>query len=415
MEELHINANDVEKLIIETSGKRCEILPCLSMSDLLYIKAKMKIAKDINYKGLVCGIISRHTDGVFDENEILSLEDDTVSNYISLCVKSDSVLQTYFNELNSDSLYEGFVRAVLKYIDYFDQRDSEVYSATVSSLKLQLSSISQTFRVALKPLYEAVDMNKSYIASFQNVWGESFKSVAKSINDMLDYSSVFENIRSSIQGILQSYSLLPLSEKQKKQLITSYEKWGECGWTLPLHAGISTLSTPPADKKDANGFYKSLTTKEKMEELFRTLSNMKRIKKVDVQEAIDCFEEKHYKACAMILFSMIDSRLIRLQGSNKVRRPTGEKAAENLFNRIKPQEINEELFFTMLNHISILSALMVVFKNANNFKNQYEVINRNFLDHGMLHRNVTRRDCCQLFLLLYNFTQYLNDYIDGEE
>ena len=66
------------------------------------------------------------------------------------------------------------------------------------------------------------------------------------------------------------------------------------------------------------------------------------------------------------------------------------------------------MFFTMLYQINILAALKVVFENGDDFKIQPKVINRNFLDHGMLHKNVRKTDCIMLFLILYNFTRHLN-------
>ena len=49
-----------------------------------------------------------------------------------------------------------------------------------------------------------------------------------------------------------------------------------------------------------------------------------------------------------------------------------------------------------------------VFEKGNDFRKQPEVLNRNFLDHGMLTRKVTRKDCVQLFLLYYNILELLD-------
>ena len=139
---------------------------------------------------------------------------------------------------------------------------------------------------------------------------------------------------------------------------------------------------------------------------------MKHIRKSDIEEAIDCFEGKHYKSCVMIIFSLIDARLIRSQiDSDRKRngqRPSGKTAAVNLFGRIEAQYIDQSMLFTVLNQVNILAALETVFEVGGDFKNQPSIINRNFLDHGMLHRNVTKRDCVMMFLLLYNFTEHLN-------
>ena len=111
---------------------------------------------------------------------------------------------------------------------------------------------------------------------------------------------------------------------------------------------------------------------------------------------------------------MIDSRLIRSQvDSERDRngfRRSGKQAANNLFGRIKTNIINDQMIFTMLDQVNLLEALKTFFDNGNDFKVQPHVLNRNFLDHGMLYRKVIRKDCVMLFILLFNLTQFLNDF-----
>ncbi len=92
-------------------------------------------------------------------------------------------------------------------------------------------------------------------------------------------------------------------------------------------------------------------------------------------------------------------------------RPSGKQAAINLFGRIESKYITESMLFTVLDQVNILAALETVFEAGKDFKVQPTVINRNFVDHGMLYRNVTRKDCIMLFLLLYNFTEHLNSFV----
>lgn len=56
-----------------------------------------------------------------------------------------------------------------------------------------------------------------------------------------------------------------------------------------------------------------------------------------------------------------------------------------------------------MNYVNLFACLKTVFANANDFRREPSVINRNFIDHGMTNRNVRKRDCIQLFLLLNNF------------
>ena len=414
MKDIYFESNDKERLTIDAFGKSCEVTPCLSLTDLLFVKAKMNNSKDIVFDDIVSEIISNHTEGVFNKEEISSL-DDTKHNYITLCVEHDSVLKGYFNEIVVDNVYEKFIRAIVKYAENFNQQHQSLYTASMSSMLTQITSTVKSIMPAMVSTLDASKIVSNTMDPILTSLKANLGSLAKAIK-VLDYSSAFENISSSILKIVKEFQVPSIPEDKKRQLILSYEKWGKLGWTLPPNAAIDTFSTPPVDAKSANKIIGSYTTKTEMNELFCDLLDMKRIKKSDIKEAIECFNDKHYKACAMILFSMMDARLIRLQGSAKKNksRDTGKKAVEKLFNKIDVQGMDERVFFIILNYYNIWSALKIVFKFGDNFKSQYKIINRNFLDHGMLHRKVSRRDCCMLFILLYNFTQYLNDYIDGD-
>lgn len=145
-----------------------------------------------------------------------------------------------------------------------------------------------------------------------------------------------------------------------------------------------------------------------MARLFNELLQMKHVKKSDLNEAIKCFKAKHYKACVLILFPMIDARLIRSQENEKGPRPSGLKAAKNLFSRSEPKYTNEDNVFTMLTGINVFTAIKIFFEHGNDFKDQPMILNRNFLSHGMMHGKVKRKDCAMLFFLLYNLTDFLN-------
>lgn len=124
----------------------------------------------------------------------------------------------------------------------------------------------------------------------------------------------------------------------------------------------------------------------------------------------------------MMLYSLIDGRLIRLQGGPKAqkenpdtkkskRKPvrySGASAVNKInskYNEIHEDEI-ESLFFSNLTRENLFCALAVLYANGNDFREQPDIMNRNFVDHGMLHRKVRRMDCIQLFLAYYNFLMF---------
>lgn len=141
-----------------------------------------------------------------------------------------------------------------------------------------------------------------------------------------------------------------------------------------------------------------------MKELFIELGRLDNLRKDDLQEAILNFENRRYKSCSMILFALIDGKIIRYQ-DKKTYRKVGFYGAKKICNEIESEFSSKNKFFFLLKLININSALEFTFKSAENFKEQPTVVNRNFIHHGMLYGRVRRRDAAQLFLLLYNLIE----------
>ena len=62
----------------------------------------------------------------------------------------------------------------------------------------------------------------------------------------------------------------------------------------------------------------------------------------------------------------------------------------------------------LLSYTNLFACIAEFFAQGNDFKEQPKLANRNFIDHGMLHKDVRRRDCVQLFLLYYNFIEFFD-------
>ena len=111
------------------------------------------------------------------------------------------------------------------------------------------------------------------------------------------------------------------------------------------------------------------------------------------------------------MFGLIDAKIIRLQrkdnGPNG-RRAVGKRAANKVMQKIKNEQNLEKRFFLLLDYENILACFNTVFADAEDFRKQPVVINRNFVDHGMMTKKVIRKDCVQLFLLYYNLLMFLD-------
>lgn len=130
---------------------------------------------------------------------------------------------------------------------------------------------------------------------------------------------------------------------------------------------------------------------------------MKAVKKSDSRELKSCFEARSYKACCMIAFAMLEAKLARLSKN----RATGMKGIKALRNKVENETNVKNTFFFLLHMENLNYSLSAFFENGNNFVKQPEVINRNFINHGMMHRKVYKRDAIQVILAIYNLYQLL--------
>ena len=229
-----------------------------------------------------------------------------------------------------------------------------------------------------------------------------------------DFSELTESVR-RMSGIIsesiQKIRIPMISEERKQELIEAHKLWGSYGWTMnPCAKAKMLFGSMPTDKKTADAIALKQCSAQEMEEIFEFISKNKRVKKVDFKEAVFDYKHRQYKSCALILFSLVDAVLIRLQKKsdlNGKRRKVGLNAVSEARKRTET-DVNIKLFFCAMFYTNLFACLEKVFEGGKDFKNQPDVINRNFLDHGMMTKKVRKKDCIQLFLLYYNMLELLD-------
>ena len=229
------------------------------------------------------------------------------------------------------------------------------------------------------------------------------------------FASIIEEsirqLREKLEKIIRDASFPTISDERKETLLQSHAIWGAYGWTInPVSSNDKLFDSVPKDKKHADALAIRECTSESMKELFQITRKMKRVQKADFEEAVCDFDNKRYKSCALLLFSMIDSKLIRLQKQSQLNgrwREVGVGAVKKAKIRVYGG-CEEKMILTLLFLENIFSCLEKVFENGNDFRKQPTVINRNYLDHGMSTRKTTRKDCIQLFILYYNILDLID-------
>lgn len=245
---------------------------------------------------------------------------------------------------------------------------------------------------------------------------ERFSEIAKAIGsaivklNSIDFSGIissFSSWQASIAETLANIQIPTVSEERKQELIESHRRWGSYGWTFNPVANFDTLfDIAPESKAEADKAAIKLCSPKQMERIFVVIKERPRTKKDDFEEAVFDFHQKKYKSCALVLLTLIDAQLIRLQKKSQ-KRAVGKGAVRAAKERALT-DVGPDMLFTALFYSNIFSCLEVLFEKGNNFVVQPNVMNRNFLDHGMLRRKVTRKDCVQLFLLYYNMLELLD-------
>lgn len=361
-------------------GERIVSVTCyISIKDIKYFIE----SKNLKSSEIILGILSNHID-TKEKIELLKISKSDIENFIDNYVISNESLNAFYINTYLENKYDRFVEAFQLYTD----------------------DINLKMKEPLKPLSELI---AEFTRNIQSIYKPTVDIMIKLGQTITDYSSVFAKLSNAIADLANNIKIPSLSDEQKKELQDSYKAWGKHGWTVPPYASLSIFDKKPQSLQEANRYMRQYINTASMKELFIELGRLDNLRKDDLQEAILNFENRRYKSCSMILFALIDGKIIRYQ-DKETNRKVGFYGAKKICNKIESEFSSKNAFFSLLNLINITSVLEVTFENAKNFKDQPTVVNRNFILHGMLYGRVRRRDAAQLFLLLYNLIELFDFY-----
>ena len=229
-----------------------------------------------------------------------------------------------------------------------------------------------------------------YIA-FDNWWQTEFPKICEAITNV---------------------DLPQYTTEKKKELVECYTKWGKYGWTFNGQTKLTSLSSLPLSLEDADQKMSQYCTLDNVSEIAKKLIDSG-VNQSDVEEALFCFENEKYKSSAIILFALIDHELIlmdfRKKGTKK--NPEGDYktgySAINEYQNRNEKVYDESFLYVNLYFVNIIETLSTLFKGTENFTNEPNMINRNFVAHGMSNRAVTEIDCFKVWSALYSLVVML--------
>ena len=396
----------------------------LSAEDSIYLVDYLNRENE-DYNFAVASVVKKHIIAPNPEDidiKTLSSQQSDLHQYINAIIAEERGLKTMYEKhaeeldicyrfvLAVKDMWMGMTREVTQIIPKINIPPIVVPSMkTIEGIASLASSLNQYAIKTSFNLAPAIQQFANTMASLRNVTEPLFKAASNLVN-------IIANFSAQIKPLFLNIKLPQISEERKEELRLSYEAWGKFGWTTPPMAEITVFNEAPTTIHEANDHMMPYCSKADMVELFKMLDempNLSRKEKKDLKEAEFNFEHKKYKSCAMLIFSLLDSKLIRMQRKEDInqktkRRDSGLQAAKHIKTRIENEHDINKKFFMLLSYTNLFACIGVFFAKGNDFKEQPQLANRNFIDHGMLHKNVRRRDCVQLFLLYYNFIDFFD-------
>jgi len=306
-------------------------------------------------EAMLCAIISETKPPM---ETILEIGDSIFEQYIRLVIESNEKYSDYYNE-RTDDICEKFCNYIINDNERIRIEISKIFLSNISTITKQIADSFKPVGLALSRVAEQLRPSSEY-----------FRELAKQFNDF-DWSA-------------------------REQ---TYQQWGKFGWTIIDNAGFNFFDESPGENADEMAM--EFLTNYELSLIFEGLRNRK-INIGDLESAITCFKLEQYKACALILCAMIDAEFIKRQPLSD--REVGKRALKKYREGEGLGIKLDEKPITYLLKVNTLAYLNEIFKYGDNFDPEKEpnVLNRNYLGHGMSTRTVTNIDCIKLFLGLDN-------------
>ena len=266
--------------------------------------------------------------------------------------------------------------------------------------------------------FEVDDTLKAFVVSFSRVVANnpellSIISKEKKMPEWADLAIELQN-KTTSERFLQNIN--DSANKYNWSVIEdTYRTWGTYGWvTNHLVVPYGFWENHPITQIDADRLVLKSLDKDKLSglrlEILKKSNNSKICK-----EAIACFDNRCYTACASLLISLIDGELIRCKASLATKnKKTGLKAGERVVENVATDDMYGLPGLYHLELINYESYINTLFARADGFVKEPNCLNRNYLHHGMSNRRVLRKDCIKL-LLAYHKTIYFSKILNTRE
>lgn len=238
----------------------------------------------------------------------------------------------------------------------------------------------------------------------QNMYKEKVKHV-KEISNLIpkNFLDIIKDV-----GKLLERKLLILDNKIPNNIKKNLEYWAKKNWIIVLslrYVEIRTLFFSKSNDTEKDNLYLMEEVKKnlKNEEINQKVFKSKFFKNNAFKSVLECYKSKNYYAGVMVLATMIDGALIKIQEKKENRRKIGNNVSKEINNKS-----DESWSLEYILDYSLIIWLEKFFENANDFSNKK--LNRNMLLHGMYEKEITELEFFQLLNVVYVMAERLDDW-----
>ena len=202
--------------------------------------------------------------------------------------------------------------------------------------------------------------------------------------------------------------LLILDNKIPNNIKKNLEYWAEKNWIIVLslrYKEIQNLffSKSKDIRKDNLYLIDEVKKNSKNEEINKKVFKSVFFKNNAFKSVLECYKSKNYYAGVMVLATMIDGALIKIQEKKENRRKIGKNVAKEINNKS-----DESWSLGYILDYSLIIWIEKFFENASDFSNKK--LNRNMLLHGMYEKEITELEFFQLLNAVYVMAERLDDW-----
>jgi len=378
--------------ILYICGNQYRFHSKLTLSIIEIVMGHIPDAGEEAYRGRIAAAIKNSiiTDEIINSPSLeqIVLSDDFVfKTYIGTVISDNNFLSPfYFNLPEQEDQCERFCKACE---DYFHSTTREM-----------AESLSERLKEVTAPLAELTQKLTPIISDFQ----QQIATLSNAFAPALSYiATIGEGLSRSLKDLSDYQKQIDWDAWQK-----SYELWGYYGWAVIDHATFHFNTRSPENQIDADIKALNYFKKADLVAFWSSLKNQPFSKQeiADIDEAINCFNSKNYKACSMLVCALIDGVCIKDQGGDG-KFNVGVGAISKINKKFKKTPYGSIKGFSFLFYRNLFRCLFTLFEQTNDFEKEPPRYNRNFVDHGMSKRKVLRKDCIKLFLILHNLMELI--------